>query len=243
MSSQVIVMPRAPKRIRRPSTTPAFKKKPKETKWKFARSIASIGKGFPDKLTTTHRYVEMQQLATAANSQHRVTYKCNGLFDPTDAIGGHQPYGFDQFTPIYDHYAVTRSRIKVVFTQVYPNEVSAVGLNAPMSCAVYVDDDVTGSTNFSTLIESIDKKSWKMIGPNSGPLTLYSSWSPARNFGSKPLENPRLQGTAGADPTELSHYHVVIQNHQTVAGNRFVDCCVEIEYDTTWFELKTLTGS
>lgn len=242
--SQVTVSTAPTRKRTRESTVVRKKSKTGVRRFARDRSIANIGKGFPDKLQVVHRYVQGLEMIMAATSIARVTYKCNGLYDPEDAIGGHQPFGYDQMTPIYDHYAVYESRIKVTFVPNYPNEPSSSGTDTgPFICAVYQDDDTTGATDIQTLIESQNSSQYKVLPGNQGPVTLYSKWTPARKFGSKPLDNPRLQGTAGADPTELSHFHVVTYNTSAVAGNRYVYILAEIEYRTTWFELKTLAGS
>ncbi len=43
-------------------------------------------------------------------------YRLNSLFDPDLTDGGHQPYGYDQLTPLYRHYKVNGARVEVVFT-------------------------------------------------------------------------------------------------------------------------------
>lgn len=242
MSSQITISP-ARKRTRGPLAKKSKKTKATRTSWQFTKSVGKLGKGFPDKCTITHRYVEDQVVSMAANSIARVTYKCNGLYDPTDAAGGHQPLFYDQMTPIYDHYAVVRSRIKATFSQPYQNENVAAGGPGPIHCCVYTDDDTSGSATWTTVLESADKLAWRTLDVGGPAVTLYTKWSPARTFGSKPLENPRLQGTSAADPTELTHFHVCAYNTLALAGTRYCNVTVEIEYDTVWFELKTPTGS
>lgn len=242
--SQVVVST-APSRKRTREST-SVRKKSKTGPRKFARdrSVVNIGKGFPDKLQVAHRYVEGNELQAASVSIARLTYKANGMYDPQDAVGGHQPYGFDQMTPIYDHYVVTQSRIKATFLPNYPNEPSSSATDTgPFICFCYLDDDTTGSTDINTIVESQNPNSCKILPGNGGPVVIYSKWSPARKFGSNPLDNSRLQGTAAADPTELSHYHVGMYNTSAITGTRYVYVLVEIEYRATWLELKTLAGS
>lgn len=116
MSSQVVVSTGL-KRRRSAATTVSKKSKTvrsRTPKWTVQRNFASVGKTFPQKLNITHKYVETGEHTFAAATYYTFFYKCNGLFDPRDAIGGHQPLNFrgssrsltwkllqDRFSPTY----------------------------------------------------------------------------------------------------------------------------------------------
>lgn len=202
------------------------------------RAIAGIGKAFPEKLTVTHKYAELIDYNVTTKSMSRVQLKCNGMFDPYDPVGGHQPLYFDSLTPIYNHYVVTKSKIKVTFMQNYPNAAQ----NPDTICTVTTDDDTSTTSVLTTQLEIAPAKQVKVCGGNEPKAIVLCNWSAARTFGSNPLDNPRLQGTASADPTELSHYNVTVYNNSGVAPAYMTALC-EIEYTAVWFELKTPTGS
>jgi len=47
------------------------------------------------------------------NSSGLATWRTNSLFDPLTAIGGHQPFLFDQWSLFYTHYLVVKSTFTV----------------------------------------------------------------------------------------------------------------------------------
>lgn len=56
---------------------------------------------------------------TAPATQIFVTdqvYRLNSLFDPDETGVGHQPYGYDQITPLYRNYKVNAVRVKFTLT-------------------------------------------------------------------------------------------------------------------------------
>lgn len=68
-------------------------------KRKRSRKRRSIPKGLFAKTTKmAFRYVDTITIDpdAGANFVYK-TYSCNGMWDPDTSLGGHQPYGFDQY--------------------------------------------------------------------------------------------------------------------------------------------------
>lgn len=238
MSSQVTIQTGA-KRARRTPVSSKAKKTTRLTKFSgVPRSLAGIGRAFPEKLAVTHKYATIVDYNVATKTLTRNTFKCNGMFDPDDRLGGHQPLYFDQLTPIYNHYVVLKSKMKATFLQSYPNQTS----NPECIVAVTTDDDTSTTSNYETMVEIAPPKQVKALGANQPSTVVMCPWSASKIFGSNPLDNPRLQGTSASDPTELSHYTVSVFN-QSGVGPAYVSVLIELQYDAVWFELKTPTGS
>jgi len=237
MSSQVTIQTGAKKRSRVSLKSTA--KKTRTTKVSgVPRALAGIGRAFPEKLSVTHKYATIVDMFPATKTLLRLTFKCNGMFDPDDRLGGHQPLYFDQLTPIYNHYVVIKAKCKVTFFQNYPNQTA----QPDVVCAVTTDDDTSTTANYETMVEIAPPKQVKVLGANQPQTSIVCPWSASKVFGSNPLDNPRLQGTSAADPTELSHFTLSVYNNSGV-GQAYVSGLVEIMYDAVWFELKTPTGS
>lgn len=70
----------------------------------------------PEVSHTSLRYVEEIALVTTAATYQYGAFKAHGLNDPRVAVGGHQPYEFDQWGLSYNGYVVLRSRITLKVT-------------------------------------------------------------------------------------------------------------------------------
>lgn len=232
MSSQVTISTGA-KRPRRVSLTKVASKKTKSGTTRRNLVRANFGRGIPKSLAITHKYCEKYFIT--ATSTTSVTFRANGLYDPTVAIGGHQPYLYDQVSPLYDHYLVKASRIKLT--------ISNTAVNDRWIACGFVDDDATYSGNINTALERADqKKSWVMCPPGSDTKTIYLTWSLPKDFSIKDgLGLSRFQGTAGTDPTEQSYFHFFFQNE--TGATAYMDYVAEIEYDTVWTEVADVGGS
>jgi len=237
MSSQVTFSTGGAKRARKAVT--GTKKRTRKTKTSLIpRSMAGIGRAFPEKLATTHKYVTSIFVSVPVfGTLSRTTFKANGMFDPDDRLGGHQPLYFDTMTSIYNHYVVNKSTIKVTFLPQPCNDTSQLSFVAYLG----VDDDTTLTTNYELQGEILPTKQQVAFEGNKSA-ALACKWSASKVFGSKVLDNPRLQGTANTDPTELSHFGISLLNFDS-SFTRGVQLYIEVVYDAVWFELKTPVAS
>jgi len=207
-----------------------FKKQ--ENKLVMHRNIVDIGKGFPKRLTFTHKYKQYVYMASAAGALNLQNFSANGLYDPNLALGGHQPMYFDQLTALYNHYHVMKSKIKITAIR--------TGTNSNCIMVLYLDDDtVVNATNAETMAERPGAKlvsCWPATG-NLGKLT--ATFDAKAMFGGDIYDNDTLKGTSSANPSEQSVW--TIGFNANTSSN--VDFLVEIEYTVVWSELKTIAGS
>lgn len=235
MSSQVVVST-GPSRKR--TRAPASKSAKKIRGPSYRRfNKAAIGQGFPDKLMTTMRYFEWAPLTAAGTTEARYFVKANGIYDANTTGSGHQPLGYDQFTPIYNHWVVTGARIKATFT--YRDEVSDVV--HPIVVGIYDDDDGTNTLTYSALAEGTDRTKVGVLTTNTDKVVLYSSWKNAKTFGPATVSDPSQRGSATADPSETHQWCLWVYN----VGNtsHTLNVVYDIEYQVTWFERKDLASS
>lgn len=85
-------------------------------------SVAYLARAdpFPARLLCDLAYSDrytLTQDGTVGNTTATIqTFRLNSLFDPDLTGTGHQPYGFDQLTPIYNNYCVTGCTIEADMT-------------------------------------------------------------------------------------------------------------------------------
>ncbi len=99
------------------------------------------------------RYFERVTVSTTSsvNTANTYSFRLNSLYDPNYTGTGHQPYQFDQLSPIYNNYLVTRADFKVT---VIP-DFATQGLQAGLS--VFTDTNVSDSASGKTLSELKEK--------------------------------------------------------------------------------------
>lgn len=193
--------------------------------------------GFPRKLIFKHKYAEQLALTSTTGVMAKYYFAANGLYDPNITGTGHQPLYFDQLTPIYDHYCVIGSRIKI---KILPDST----ITKPVQCVLFIDDNnASSATNAYTLIEQATGKNQLMSVSQTKPFVLTQNWSIKKYFsGNDYLENTDMQGTPTTNPAELSYFVLAIQDI-TQSLTVTLDFIVEIEYIAVWKEIGEMASS
>lgn len=234
-----LTMPAA-KRARAGSTTTLTVRTPAKAKARKSyvpRSPFRAGSyrrtGFPDQLMVTHKYVACINRSSAQGALAYYLFSANGLYDPDITSTGGQPLYFDQLSPIYDHYTVMASRIKVLFS------VQGSIAGPQVYCALGKDDDI--NTNYTGISDFIsdDNSSWGLTGGvANNPLRLKASFDARKTYGIKDIPgDSTMSGGAASNPAEQTYYRIAVQEAQ-FSNTANVNLCVEIEYDTVWRERK-----
>jgi len=200
------------------------------------KSNLSLGIGFPRKLTVTHKYNEIVQITSTTGIMQQYRFSANGLYDPNVTGTGHQPIFFDQMTPLYNHYTVIASKIKVTF-------VPQSGTSwAPVTVGLIINDDTaSGYTDITTAAENSTGKSVMITALSARPTVLSQKWSAKKTFGGSILANTSLAGTSAANPTEQSYFDILVEALGT--GTSAVYAKVELEMVAVWTEIKDIGTS
>lgn len=200
------------------------------------RSVGKTNTGFPKQIQIKHRYVESNLITTGLGTVGTLQFSCNGMFDPTVAIGGHQPMYFDNANGVYNHYTVLRSKCTV-------QAIVEGATPASVICGVYIEDDNTITPAGSAAMCEQPSAAYQFI--NNGrtvPVTFSKVWDARQAFGGDPLANDNLQGNSVANPAEQQFFTIFAQDAASavVVNLRFV---VTIEYIAVWDELKNLASN
>lgn len=211
--------------------------KPKRSLTTYNKSSINMGLGFPKKLCTTLKYREIINHYNNLGSNVFFKFNCNGCFDPNNTGTGHQPYYFDQYMAIYDHYTVIGSKITI---KVVPSTVPTVAMYLSLS-----QNDDTTQTNNTVMGTSEQSNGSSAIIPAGSTDTvkiLTNKWSAKKTFGGSVLGNDNLQGTASANPSEVTVWSVGLTSLDAVSSvNVYFEVC--IDYIVVFEELKDIAQS
>lgn len=104
-----------PKRSRKYTRKPRKRRRRFFRRRRYTRRALVLG-GFPKSKLVRLRYVEEININPGLGQVASYVYSANGMYDPNITGVGHQPSNFDVWfgnNPIYNHYTVIGSRIKV----------------------------------------------------------------------------------------------------------------------------------
>jgi len=184
------------------------------------------------------RYTETISITQGVNTIGNYCYCANGIYDPNSSGGGHQPYGYDTYSTIYNQYTVLSSKIKVT-----PTRFSSAS-NA-ITWGIGIEDALTAASTFDSWAERPTYSVMASVrgdGATGGkPLMKY--WNRNRRF---PHEDTyrSLSALFGANPSEVEVFNIVCQTADagiTALGTVYL--YVELEYNVEMYELKDLGTS
>lgn len=234
-------MPRYPyKKSRYKSKYPSKKKKSKRRDRSVISTISpGISTPFPISMIVKHKYVETITLTPGALLPTLAYYSANSLFDPRSAVGGHQPIGYDQMTPIYDHYLVLGAKMTV-------NCFSTANspTNGTSMMFITLNDDTSAVGTYDTVMEqSLTAVKPLTASDGKGHVKLVKNFSAKKYFGVTDLDdNSKYQGASLSSPADQAFFVLGTQALNTSASDP-VACVIEIEYIAKWTELRTLVQS
>jgi len=227
------------------------KRKKKRRRKGGVAAVTRLSAGLPSSFTarpfarkrrTTVTYCESINMSTGTGGQSNYyVLSANGLFDPNISGTGHQPYGFDQWMTMYDHYTVLNCWIEVT-----AKPVGTTGdelANGSIVVNVRPDAGATPTTYNPAQVQEV-----------ADGATGFGSWyqfARAKNsvsigkfLSQKPLQEDANAGTLTANPTEQVYWHVTLGQFNKTTGDT-VDCDIyfKLKYDVVFHEPKRLATS
>lgn len=195
----------------------------------------------PLKVMKTFRYSDTITLDPGAGIPAEVWYRANGMYDPQESIGGHQPLGFDQYVGVlYDHFVVVGAKITAIF-----NSRGSSGSTSTYRVGINPTDTTSDSLPMNTLIEQ-GRCKWGFCSnvTSTGQKTITMKLNPNKYLGrSHPLSDPDLKGSASADPVEQAYFHIFADAADGAVDAGALTVNLLIEYSAVLIEPKNLTGS
>lgn len=163
------------------------------------------------------------------------TYSLNGLYDPDITGSGHQPIGFDQLMPLYDHYQVIGARATVTFSNTAA-EATQVMLTLRDTAAVIGDIErfrENGLNKYAVLAPS---------GSGGDTKTLAINCSVVKYFGGNIFNEITYKGDIANNPADQVYLHVTVAP-LTTTNILPVTGSILIEYIAIFTEPKMLIKS
>lgn len=169
------------------------------------------------------------------------TFRANSLFDPLFAVGGHQPYGYDQMQAIYSRYVVISATVvfTVVSNQSLPLCIGAGTFNAP------------GYTSNITDIESLRENpriKTQMLSDsgNRKVATVRERYHITSMYGVSVRDavgSQFLSASTGANPTSTGVFGVCVAAQATGDDPTQIPVQVRITYDAIFSAPNVLAKS
>lgn len=170
-------------------------------------------------------------------------FSANGIYDPDITGSGHQPMGFDQIMPLYDHYTVIASRIRVRFAPYASGDLAI-----PPMVGIHISDSASAITGLQPEhIAEIGSKTQQygmanQVGFNRDT-QMRAKVNVKKYFKVKSLIGDSLyRGDASSNPSEQVYFILWAAG---LGGNDAtqVGVFVEIEYLVKFTEPKALGQS
>lgn len=182
------------------------------------------------------RYTDSISLNPGAGTLASHTFNMSSLYDPDYTATGHQPLGFDQIMPMYDHFVVIGSKLTATIA-------GSGGFSVPTAVCLNLDPDVSTASTVEQAMEQNSSKYTILNGENRVK-TITMNYSPKKFMGiSKPMSSDKLQGTISANPSDNAFCTIYAQAVDGSSDPGAIDIVVTIDYVAVFIEPITLAQS
>lgn len=186
--------------------------------------------------TVRMRYSDTIQLTCTSGAMASYVLRANDCFDPDFTGTGHQPMGFDQMILFYNHFVVTKSRLRVTFR----NKSNT----SPFTALIRVDANSGVLTVPNRVIEfgGLTMAEIDTFAMNSTTLELSVDVAKFLGMNRKTIiADSTSRGDAGSSPAEGVFFH--FQVFDTAALTSTANCDFVMEQEVVFIEPRDLTES
>ena len=197
-----------PKRKRTSGFTKTRKRRTgKRCRRKYRRARYPRYRGLPairTRAKVRFRYSDYDHKITSTSGVLNAHAFCaNGCYDPDVTGGGHQPFGWDQWSPYFRQYIVTGSKIKCYVT----TDGTVNG-----TCGIYLDDDNTVPSNIGAMIEA-KRGSFSIINQQRSSAKIRAAFSARKFYNVRDVKDniDRIGANVSTNPADKSYFVVWFQ--------------------------------
>jgi hypothetical protein len=202
---------------------------------------------FPDYMDMESVYTDVVSGTTGAGTPVSYFYRGNGLSDPQQAAGGHQPYGFDTFcgaaagNALFNRYTCISATFEVISAS-----IDTTAGNSGLTTAIRpVNDTADTAVQPYQMVERARCPWGVQANTGAPPVHLRVSSSTAKQFGVNPESvfiDDTVQGTFGAVPTREWFFHLCV-GPTDLASNVTYSVTFKITYKVRYFQRNRLSIS
>lgn len=169
-------------------------------------------------------YCDNIVLDPGANVTAGKVFRANGMYDPDTALGGHQPYGFDQLMALYNRFVVLGAKITI--TAVPAGQFGSYIVACKLS-----DNAALLSTTPTVLQEQPGYRYKLFTNGSAAPMPRLTMGYSARKM-CRPgfMTNDTYQGTVNKDPDDQWYFTVLTASAVPTADNGPMSFNIRIDY-------------
>lgn len=185
-----------------------------------------------------HVYFTQVQADAGIGTIKSVAFRANSMHDPEVALGGHQPYGYDQVSAFFYHYTVLGCKLTVTCAS-----------NNSIPIILYVGKSAQSIINATTAEELLEQGGYQYRllqsqGSGGSKTTITSTMSMKKFFGVKNIAGIEpYRATIGSNPVEAAYFQVGIAPQWGSDDPASETIQVRLEYICHYSEPKELSQS
>lgn len=186
-------------------------------------------------MVATLRYCTTVTITQAVAGIGNTNFATNSIYDPDLTNLGHQPYGHDTYSGIYNQYTVLKSRLKM--TPTLSSASTAITYGVGIEAGTVTAGAVDVWAERPTYIVRGNNQAYAMLG--NQPLII--TWDRNKRFPHNDTYRD-LSAPFGANPSEIEVFNIMAQKADGSALGT-VYLFVEIDYLVEMYEPKDLGSS
>lgn len=198
--------------------------------WPYASFNQQRFDPFPSKMRALLRYKETVNIGSELGVPGAYLFRANSIFDPNATGGGHQPYGHDTYSTIYNHYNVRSATITMRPIRIPDGVVFGISLT----------DDASVQGNYDTLCET--KNTRIGVADEGTPRNAVVMKFDVNSSFDVPYQKA-TSAQFGATPSEQMFFHCWVEGRNNGATSGICDFLITISYDVDMWEIKDLGQS
>lgn len=182
------------------------------------------------------KYCDTKTFSVAPDSVQSIVFRLNSLYDPDETSTGHQPYGFDQLSALFNRYRVYK----------FSWHVNFAGSNNRLHMAVC---PINGNTTFGDFISLAEQPlaiSKAMSFDGGFPVNFKGRVYLPKLSGVTSVQyktDDRYSAIVTGDPAEIMNLHIMVYNPTTGLDSVTTSCNVTLIYHSELFDPRVLDTS